>query len=133
MNTFKTCLQHVNGLKFIYEDLQLQSSIGRKRLLHQTFITDSVLLQKELDALDESVSFIQQENNASVIQSVTQLLQQINDISSTIARLGQQQILDDIELFEIKKFCLLNRLMIYYSHLDLMLFPFKIQNRLSTY
>ena len=109
MNPFKTCLQDVSGLKFIYEDLQLQSSIGRKRLLHQTFITDSVLLQKELDALDESVSFIQQENNASVIQSVNQLLQQINDISSTIARLGQQQILDDIELFEIKKFCLLTQ------------------------
>ena len=109
MKTFKTCLQYVSGLKFIYEDLQLQSSIGRKRLLGQPFVIDAVLLQKELNLLDESVLFLQQENNTSVIQSVNRILQQINDISSTIARLGQQQILDDIELFEIKKFCLLTQ------------------------
>ena len=109
MKLFKTCLQDISGLKFIYEDLQLQSSVGRKRLLHQTFVADAVLLQKDLDALEESVCFIRQESNASVIQSINRMLQQINDISSTIARLGQQQVLDDIELFELKKFCLLTQ------------------------
>ena len=107
MKSFKTCLQHVNGLKYIYEDLQLLSPIGRKRLLHQTFITDVPSLQKELDLLEGSILFLQQKSNASVIESVNQILQQINDISSTITRLSKKQVLDDIELFEIKKFCLL--------------------------
>ena len=107
MKSFKTSLQHVNGLKYIYEDLQLLSPIGRKRLLHQTFITDVPSLQKELDLLEESISFLQQKSNVSVIESVNHILQQINDISSTITRLSKKQVLDDIELFEIKKFCLL--------------------------
>ncbi len=106
MKSFKSCLQHVSGLKFIYEDLQIQSPVGRKYLLRQTFITDAVLLQKELDLLEESIRFFQQNNN-SLIGSINRTLQQVHDLSSTLARLGQKQVLDDIELFEIKKFCLL--------------------------
>ena len=109
MKSFKTFLQHVSGLKFIYENLQIQSPIGRKHLLNQMFITDASLLQKELDLLEESVVFLQDKNNTFVIEAVNQILQQINDISSTIIHLGQQQVLDDIELFEIKKFCLLTQ------------------------
>lgn len=106
MNTFKIALQKINGLKFLYEDLHFQSSVGRKKLLNQHFITDAALLKKELDLLEESLRFLQQENHAGVVNSVKMSLQQINDISTTIARLGQKQVLDDIELFEIKKCCL---------------------------
>jgi dsDNA-specific endonuclease/ATPase MutS2 len=109
MKTFKSYLQEIHGLKFIYENLQIQSSIGRKYLLNQMFITDASLLQKELDLLEESVIFLQDKSNTSAIESVNRTLQQINDISSTIIRLEQQQVLDDIELFEIKKFCLLSQ------------------------
>ncbi len=109
MKSFKTCLQEVHGLKFIYENLHIQSPIGRKQLLNQLFITDASLLQKELDLLEESIAFFQQKENASVIDSVNHILQQTNDISSTIIRLEQQQVLDDIEFFEIKKFCLLTQ------------------------
>ena len=109
MKSFKTCLQEVSGLKFIYEQLQLQSPVGRKRLLCQTFITDAAVLQKELDLLEENILFLKQEKNAAAIRLVNRTLQEINDISSTITRLGQKQVLDDIELFEIKKFCLLPR------------------------
>ncbi|MDR0367913.1 MAG: DNA mismatch repair protein MutS, partial [Bacteroidales bacterium] len=109
MKSFKTCLQHISGLKFIYENLALQSPVGRKRLLQQTFITDAVLLQKELDMLEESVIFLQQENNYSTVKSVNLALQQVHDIANTVSRLGQKQVLDDIELFEIKKFCLLSQ------------------------
>lgn len=109
MKSFKTCLQEVSGLKFIYEHLQLQSPVGRKRLLHQTFITDAAVLQRELDLLEENILFLKQEKNAAAIRLINRTLQEINDISSTITRLGQKQVLDDIELFEIKKFCLLTR------------------------
>ncbi len=109
MKTFKTCLQHISGLKFIYENLQIQSSIGRKRLLQQTFITDTTLIQQELDSMEESIRFLEQGSNSRIIDSVNRNLEQINDISPTIIRLGQKQVLDDIELFEIKKFCLLSQ------------------------
>ena len=106
MTTFKTCLQHVNGLKFIYEDLPLQSHLGRKRLLHQTFITDAHLLQKELNLLEESIHFLQEKKNDATVQAIHRILQQIHDISPTITRLEKEQVLDDVELFEIKKFSL---------------------------
>ena len=106
MKTFKTCLQHVNGLKFIYETLPLQSSVGRKRILQQPFITDACLLQKELNLLEESIHFLQQKKNDTATQAINRILQQIHDISPALIRLEKQQVLDDIELFEIKKFAL---------------------------
>ena len=109
MKSFKACLQDVGGLQFIYENLSLQSPMGRRGLLNQTFITHADLLQKELDLLEKSVHFLQKESNYFTIKSVNQALRQCNDISTTIFRLEQKQVLDDVELFEIKKFCLLSQ------------------------
>lgn len=109
MTTFKTCMNQNTGLRFMFDHLELQSSIGRKRVLNQHFITDSFVLQMELDFLAETIGLLKNENQHSLVDNICLKLHQINDIQQTISNLADGQILDDIQLFEIKKFALLSQ------------------------
>lgn len=109
MKTFKTCMNQINGLRFIYDHLEINSSIGRKRMLNQKFITDPFVIQMELDVLSTTIDFIKNENQTSSLNTICIKLRQINDIQQTISNLKAGQVLDDIQLFEIKKFALLSQ------------------------
>ncbi|MDD4848174.1 MAG: DNA mismatch repair protein MutS [Bacteroidales bacterium] len=106
---FKTCMNQNGGLRFIYDQLELQSSIGRKRMLNQRFITDSFALQMEIDILSEVIQWLEKDSSTTLIGNIGLNLHQINDIQQTISNLSNGQVLDDIQLFEIKKFAILSQ------------------------
>lgn len=97
----------VSGLKYVFEKLPFRSPLGRQRLLAQNFITDGVTLQKELDFMEQILFFMKEEEHLPVIDAVSQTIEQMNDISQTLRHVASSATLDDIELFEIKKFALL--------------------------
>ncbi len=97
-----------NGLRYIIELLQLQSSAGRQRMLQQPFITDVSALEKEFDLLAGMVERVKNYNfSAAIGGAILEYLQELHDIQGTLNNLGRKAVLDDIELFEIKRFALL--------------------------
>ncbi|MCK9450974.1 MAG: DNA mismatch repair protein MutS [Bacteroidales bacterium] len=106
MNLGKAIHQQ-NGLRYIIELLQLQSSVGRQRMLQQLFMSDPVVLEKEFELLSEMVERFKNSHFLGAIKVIIQRLQDLHDIQGTLNNLSGKAVLDDIELFEIKRFALL--------------------------
>ncbi|MDY0078268.1 MAG: DNA mismatch repair protein MutS [Bacteroidales bacterium] len=106
MNLGKAIHQR-NGLRYIIDLLQLQSSAGRQRMLHQSFMSDPLVLKKEFELLSEMVERFKNYHNLGAIKVIIQRLQDLHDIQGTLNNLSGKAVLDDIELFEIKRFALL--------------------------
>jgi len=101
MFTFKDCLTTLPVLRFVYDNLQLCSPLGRKELLQSQFITDSAEIELRFNEIEKALYW--QEANKEHLPKVQQLLSATQDISGTLSRLKNSDTLDDIELFEIKK------------------------------
>lgn len=100
----KEVIKKVNGLPYVIDNVQVCSSWGKSMLLNQPFLTEPNDIQRNLDDLKRHIGFI--ENNEAATRQLVVLLHEINDITQTIQNLKNLQVLDDIELFEIKKFAL---------------------------
>ncbi len=109
MQTFKYHINENRGLRFIYEKMEICSATGRKRLLSQRFITSDFELKMELDTLEIFANFVSNRENAKSIVAIQHRLYCQNDIHQTIHNLRSNQTLDDIELFEVKNFCMVSR------------------------
>ena len=99
--TFKDCITALPVFRFVYDRLQLQSPTGRKALMQSPFISDAQLLKNCFNEIENVL--IWQESNADNVQKIKQLLNAVQDISATLSRLKNNEALDDVELFEIKK------------------------------
>lgn len=104
MASFKQFIGNVKGLQYIFDQLKVCSPLGRNLLLNTEFQTDVHLLQDELDWLGRHLDFMQQ--RPYVRRPLVLLLHELNDISQTVQNLKNLQVLDDIELFEVKKFAM---------------------------
>ncbi|MCL1850158.1 MAG: DNA mismatch repair protein MutS [Bacteroidetes bacterium] len=101
MFTFKDCITTLPILRFVYDNLHLCSPLGRKEVLQIHFIKDAAALETCFNEIDNVLQW--QETNEAHLYKVKQLLSAVQDIFATISRLQNNDALDDIELFEIKK------------------------------
>lgn len=105
----KTILDSPCGFRYIFEKLQLQSSLSRHLLMDSLMphkAAEILVVYKELEefynlfsssgTLRESLSFLQLK------------LSHLKDIRNTISRLQAGATLDDIELFEIKNLAIIS-------------------------
>lgn len=105
--TFQTAMQQISGLSFIYETLPVHSPLGRKKLMDTPFCTDKNIILKELDLTTRWIAILEMEEHNRCIEKLAKNLSQLHDISHTISNLASQKVLDDIQLFEVKKFAIL--------------------------
>lgn len=96
-----------SAFQFMTDELQFSSPMGRKKLLHRRFLTDPFELQMELEIQQAVVDFIETHHDTPVLAHLTEQLCQVNDISQTFVNLVDGNTLDDIQLFEVKKFSLI--------------------------
>lgn len=107
---FKHTFDPIPALHFVYEHLQLTSSLGRHFLLELPFCTDVKRLQDEFDLLEQTIAVVGDDANRTKFQHIRNHLHQINDIRPTLDALRSGDVvLDDIQLFEIKKTAILTR------------------------
>ena len=92
-----------SGMNFIINNLELSTPMGRKALLDLGFMTDKSAITAELERLEEFFIFLSGDN---VCTELTRGLKKLRDISGSVARLGNSQVLDDIEFFELKDFAI---------------------------
>ena len=106
---FKNSFEQNPALHYMYEHLQLTSNLGRHYLLNLPFCTDAEVLEEEFDLVEKTVAILQNEAYRTKITHIRNHLHQINDIRPTLTALADGRVLDDIQLFEIKKTAILTR------------------------
>ncbi len=92
--TFKSVLDIDCGIRFMYDNLELNSSCARKMLLESGMMTS----KREIDIYYGKLNELYNKE----FKAISQKLMCLKDISTTIKRLAGGIVLDDIELFEIK-------------------------------
>lgn len=107
MNRLGDILNTFGELRFIADSMQFSSPLGKKRLLNQPFLSNEKEIEADLSKTDAAVSFLSEAGNKKKTEAVLQILHQAQDIETTLRNLQAGMVLDDIELFEIKKFALL--------------------------
>ena len=100
---FKNAFEQIPSLQFVYKNLQLTSSLGRHHLLELPLCADPEVLRREFDLLEATIAIVNNETNRTKITHIRNQLHQINDIRPTLTALQNKQVLDYIQLFEIKK------------------------------
>ena len=104
---FKNSFERNPALHYVYEHLQLVSTLGRNRLLNLPFCTDEQALENEFELLSQTISLLQNDDYRTKITHIRTHLHQVNDIRPTLNALKDNAVLDDIQLFEIKKTAIL--------------------------
>lgn len=95
-----------SGFVALTQELVIQSAAGRKLFLNSIFMTDKELIATELDNIQSAIAVINQNANKKDISTLYLLLSEIKDIEKTLSGLGNNDVLNDIELFEVKTFAL---------------------------
>ncbi len=103
----KQSIQQINGLGYIVNSLNVLSSIGRKQLLAMPFLTDREDIEIALTETETALKITNTKENERTLSLFSTKLMQLRDISGTIQILSGKNVLNDIELFEIKHFALL--------------------------
>ena len=106
---FKNAFEQQPSLRFVYEKLQFYSGLGRQYLLNLSFCTDSESLSTELSHLEEFIAIWKNEGNRVVFSHLCQQIHQLNNIAPTLLSLENGAVLDDVQLFEIKKTAILTK------------------------
>lgn len=104
---FKNTFEPIPALQFVYKNLQLTSTLGRHFLLDLPFCTDADTLRAEFDLMEATAAIIHDDTHRTKLSHLRNQLHQINDIRPTLSVLESGQVLDDIQLFEIKKTAIL--------------------------
>ena len=92
------------GFVSFTQELNIQSTVGRRLFLNSDFLTDRPSIIRELSNTDSMLAFIDKEHHKKDIASILLLLSEVKDIEKTLTNLDSNKILNDIELFEIKNF-----------------------------
>ena len=104
---FKNAFEQQPSLRFVYEKLQFYSVLGRQFLLNLPFITDEETLSTEFERMASFLELWQDTARRPVFSHLSQQIHQLNNIAPTLSALANGAVLDDIQLFEIKKTAIL--------------------------
>lgn len=95
------------GLRYMIDQLPLQSSAARHLLFDRPWLTTEEEISEELDRVQQVMDRLVQPGFNSLLSKLSVSLRQVKDIRRTICRLYEGLTMDDIELFELKALGLL--------------------------
>ena len=102
----KNVIESPCGLRYMIDQLELQSGYARRWLLDTEMMTRAEDIVACYDALRHFVEFVERVDKIH-IDTLLFKLQGLKDIRTTIRNLAGKQVLDDIELFEVKHLAIL--------------------------
>ena len=105
MITFKDCISDIPVLRFVFDNMRFCSSLGRNELLYSNFIPDANTLDICMNEIEEMLFW--QKKYPEHLLNIKQQIASVQDIFATLSRLKNNEALDDVELFEIKKCALI--------------------------
>lgn len=114
------------GLRYMLDELDLQSGFARRWLLDRPMMTDAAQIEAAYALLRRFDDFVRR-TDGTIINTLKFRLQALKDIRTTINNLRQRATLDDIELFEVKHLAILStdiaRLMSEHGMADVVAIP----------
>lgn len=90
------------GLDYIFENLDIVSSLGKKQLKNLQFLKNSEIIENEYRNIEKFSKVLEEQNRLK--QELKRKLKPFKDITNVVKRLKDGYILDDVELFQIKIF-----------------------------
>jgi DNA mismatch repair protein MutS2 len=103
---FSNAVNKVPGLRFIADALELQSGLGRQHLMKQPFMLVPAEISRQLGMV-EAFRELLQTGKSKLIADLKHALSEVHDITGTLNSLKPGFVLDDVGLFEIKRFALI--------------------------
>ncbi len=103
----KNVIESPCGLRYMLDELELQSGYARRWLLETEMMTTAEEVEAAYAVLRKFAAFVQQVDK-TYITTLQFKLQKLKDIRTTIKNLHGGAILDDIELFEVKHLAILS-------------------------
>ena len=101
-------IKQYSGLKHIVDSLELLSAPGRRLLMEQEMIVSPHSIKKSLEDIKQFSRWMNEEADMKDVQKIEHLLMKLHDIFRTLENLSKGNVIDDIELFEIKSLTLLS-------------------------
>lgn len=103
----KNVIESPCALRFMFDQLDLQSGYARRWLLDRDLMVDADEILAHYDVLRRFAAFTA-EVAPTQLNTILFKLQGVKDIRTTIGNLKRLAVLDDIELFEVKHLALLS-------------------------
>ena len=103
----KNVIESPCGLRYMLDELELQSGFARRWLLDSPMMTRAGEIAAAYDELRRFADFVNRVDN-TYINTLFHKLCGLKDIRTTIKNLKQSSVLDDIELFEVKHLAILS-------------------------
>ena len=103
----KNVIESPCGLRYMLDELELQSGVARRWLLDSPMMTRAGEIAAAYDELRRFADFVNRVDN-TYINTLFHKLCGLKDIRTTIKNLKQSSVLDDIELFEVKHLAILS-------------------------
>ncbi len=104
----KNKINQESGFRYCIENLKLQSSLGRNYIMTQSWCKDPQTLYAEWDAIERVCELLRDSDSCRHIEKVKSRLTQVHDLKVTITNISEGNLLDDVQLFEIKNLALLS-------------------------
>ena len=101
----RKAIEEIPGLRYVTDQIDLLTAAGRRAFYALPFLQDAESISQQLNLLEPYVNLVKE--NEPLFQFLTLKLAQVKDIKGTLANLEANNVLDDIELFEIKSFAIL--------------------------
>ncbi len=103
----KKVLERNPNLKFVVDKLELYSGLSRKYLYASRFKTQIADIELELNLIEHVFALLKNPAQEEFISKIKIKLMQFKDVNGSIRNLATAAVLDDVELFELKHFSLL--------------------------
>lgn len=103
----KEAIQESRGLRYITEQLNVRSALGRRLLYALPWLHERGAVERELSRISETMQYLEASQQRENCRKIGDALLQVRDIRTTVKHVGEHGVLDDLELFELKCFALL--------------------------
>ena len=103
----RSAIEEIKGFRFMIDKLEIQSGLAKRILNTLPYLHTPEAIAQELDKTEVMRNILQTSAQTDTITKIKVKLMQVKDIRGTANRVTELQVLDDIELFELKAFSLL--------------------------
>ena len=102
---FREIVESPCGIRYLFDELRLQSGYARKVLLDRDMMTDVAQIDAAYASLRAYIDLVK--NDRRRVEDIRFRLQGLREITGTLSSLAGGAMLDEIELFEIKHLAML--------------------------
>jgi len=113
---FREIVESPCGIRYMFDELGLQSGYARKVLLDREMMVDTGQIEEAYASLRTYFDLVVTDRRR--VEDMRFRLQGLRDISNTLTSLAEGAVLDEIEFFEVKHLAMLAETLMEAEHLD---------------